>query len=86
MSVAVKSFQRGGRSAPTVRKEMTMIEKLVELMAKADEHRDEICVGHGCERCQYEQYSECGIQIKAEYLIANGVRLEEKQATSDGYL
>lgn len=52
------------------------IEKLVELMAKADEHRDEICVGHGCERCAYEPYGECGIQIKAEYLIANGVTVQ----------
>lgn len=50
-------------------------EKLIELMAKADKHRDEICVGHGCESCAYEQYDECGNQIKAEYLIANGVTL-----------
>jgi hypothetical protein len=60
-----------------------MIEKLVELMAKAYEHRDEICDGHGCERCAYEPYDECGIQIMAEYLIANGVTVQEWISVKD---
>ena len=55
-------------------------EKLIELM------KDVPCHAKTCLDCEFFNTDGCGSrqrEILADHLIANGVRLEEKQATSD---
>lgn len=58
-------------------------EKLVELLSAIDG----VCPKDAsCYDCEYKDRVHCAIPAKADFLIANGVRLEEKQATSDGWI
>ena len=51
-------------------------EKLIELL----EQQDDGCVkGKLCSECDWENLYKCYLYAKADHLLANGVRLEEKQ-------
>ena len=57
-----------------------MREKLIELLGNKS------CASlgiDGCDVCKYRYETDCYACAFADHLIANGVRLEEKQATSD---
>lgn len=60
---------------------MTDKEKLIELLGEDTCHRDD------CYDCDYDGDREACIEYlknsMADHLLANGVRLESKQATSD---
>lgn len=62
---------------------MTEREKLIELIKGAFDK----CCSVQCEGCEYEDEHIsarwCQSRMFADFLIANGVRLERKQATSD---
>ena len=61
-----------------------MREKLIELLDEAEEWADHRCDELECETCPADKMkSNCIQQLMVDRLIANGVRLEEKQATSD---
>lgn len=57
-----------------------MREKLVDLVHDGESQ----CSKHLCIKCQhFSKLSKCKANMISDYLIANGVCLEEKQATSD---
>ena len=59
-------------------------EKLIELLDEAEEWADRKCDKLECENCPADKMKgNCVQQLMVDRLIANGVRLEEKQATSD---
>ena len=61
-----------------------MREKLIELLNEAEEWADHKCDKLECKNCPADKMkSNCVQQLMVDRLIANGVRLEEKQATSD---
>ena len=61
-----------------------MREKLIEMYREAHKEVRKHCNDTLCKECQYQCYGANCIRIaKADYLIANGVRLETKQATSE---
>ena len=55
-------------------------EKLIELLGNMS--CDSLGID-GCDVCKYRYEIDCNACAFADHLIANGVRLEEKQATSD---
>ena len=61
-----------------------MKEKLIELIKKCSpcpDDRDPF--GEYCESCKYFESKDCDYERLADGMIANGVRLEAKQATSE---
>lgn len=59
-------------------------EKLVELMFVGQVLADAECDKQAeCNKCPYSAPNACRVGFVADHLIANGVRLEEKQATSN---
>lgn len=66
------------------RGEMADREKMIELVKNGvacPGKRDPF--GDHCEDCPYYDAKDCDFERLADYLLANGVRLETKQATSD---
>ena len=65
-------------------------EKLIELLSKADDYGEYVCK-NGCKNCRHYENVDCGYVVQADYLISNGVTIEEdhhwatEQAYKNGY-